>query len=272
MHIQSYDRQSIFYKILEPHLKNEPVFDVVFLHGLGGDSNALITLAKKTQEHIPNTKIILYDLRGHGLSTEKYPQNHDSFETIHTKDLQELLKALKIKNPILVGHCMGGMIAQEYATRELIPQPAQIITICSTPKLPNFFLFRQLWLKTLKKLSQNHKSAYKKRSVKTHLSCKNQSDFNLRRIWADIQSVGGFQRWLLAYGAVFGWTITKIEIIDKPKNLFILGKKDLILPLFLYLRQFNKLHKAKKMLINSNHISPLSNYEELAKIIAENMH
>ncbi len=82
--------------------------DLVFLHGAGGltaDDPFLNALAAKHHVYAPL-------IPGYGDSDEA-PEIRDMLDfTLHTWDVVE---ALGLKDPILVGHSMGGMIAAEMA-------------------------------------------------------------------------------------------------------------------------------------------------------------
>ena len=85
--------------------KGEPL---VFLHGAGGvlaDDPFLAALAQKYHVYAPLTP-------GYG-DSEECGEIRDMLDyTLHTWDVVD---ALGLKNPILVGHSMGGMIAAEMA-------------------------------------------------------------------------------------------------------------------------------------------------------------
>lgn len=82
--------------------------DLVFLHGAGGvtaDDPFLKALAAKYRVHAPL-------LPGYGDSAE-CPELRDMLDfTLHHWDV---VAALGLKNPVLAGHSMGGMIAAEMA-------------------------------------------------------------------------------------------------------------------------------------------------------------
>lgn len=81
---------------------------LVFLHGAGGvtpDDPLLAELARTHTVYAPLTP-------GYG-DSEECPEIRDMLDfTLHTWDVVE---ALGLKDPILVGHSMGGMIAAEMA-------------------------------------------------------------------------------------------------------------------------------------------------------------
>ena len=82
--------------------------DLVFLHGAGGvtaEDPFLKALAEKHHVYAPL-------IPGYG-DSEECPEIRDMLDfTLHTWDVVE---ALGLKDPILVGHSMGGMIAAEMA-------------------------------------------------------------------------------------------------------------------------------------------------------------
>ena len=82
--------------------------ELVFLHGAGGitaDDPLLAELAKSHRVYAPL-------IPGYG-DSEEAPEIRDMLDfTLHSWDV---VKALGLKDPVLVGHSMGGMIAAEMA-------------------------------------------------------------------------------------------------------------------------------------------------------------
>lgn len=271
MYLSSFDGLPLFYDVLKPKIVGQNTLTVVLLHGLGGDSNALIPLARALQNHLPDLQIILPDLRGHGLSTKKYPQNAKCIEAVFTKDLHFFLKKLKIKNFTLVGHSMGGIVVQEYLSQHLLPSPRRSSVICSLPQAPNTFLFRNFWFKILKKLPLNASKRYQKRSPEFHLSLKDYHEYYPPRVSTDIHNIGGLLRWLLIYGSVFGWKSKNTHSLNTPKTTYILGKRDLVLPLFYQKIRLKKVPKALKIFLDSNHLLPLSQTNQVTQCLVEDL-
>ena len=85
--------------------KGEPL---VFLHGAGGVTAEDPLLAKLAETH----RVFAPLLPGYGDSEECSELRNMLDVTLHTWDVVE---ALGLKDPILVGHSMGGMIAAEMA-------------------------------------------------------------------------------------------------------------------------------------------------------------
>ena len=82
--------------------------DLLFLHGAGGhmaDDPLIVALARKY-------RVVAPLLPGYGRSTGEDGLRDMLDVTLHSLDV---LAALKLKKPIVVGHSMGGMIAAEMA-------------------------------------------------------------------------------------------------------------------------------------------------------------
>ena len=83
---------------------------LVFLHGWGQN----IDMMRPIGDKIKDNRIIIVDLPGFGDSPEPNEiwSMYDYADMIH-----ELLKSLKVDNPILIGHSFGGKISLIYASK-----------------------------------------------------------------------------------------------------------------------------------------------------------
>ncbi|CAN5145828.1 alpha/beta fold hydrolase [soil metagenome] len=81
---------------------------VVILHGLFGSSDNWFTLAKKLSE---KNKVYLLDLRNHGNSFHAEEFNYQ----VMAQDVLNFLEEHKIKQPVIIGHSMGGKVAMTIA-------------------------------------------------------------------------------------------------------------------------------------------------------------
>ena len=81
---------------------------VVLLHGLLGSSENWHTVARSLAG---SYRAIVPDLRNHG----KSPHSSDFNYPLLAADLRELIGALRLTKPVLVGHSMGGKTAMELA-------------------------------------------------------------------------------------------------------------------------------------------------------------
>ncbi|MGH3901885.1 MAG: alpha/beta fold hydrolase [Pseudonocardiaceae bacterium] len=95
------------------HRPSQPEPPIVFVHGLRFDnlSSFYYTLANPLAQ--TGAEVILYDLRGHGLS-ERPPTGYRMSDSV--ADLAALLDALGIDGPVhLVGNSYGGTVALSFA-------------------------------------------------------------------------------------------------------------------------------------------------------------
>lgn len=100
---------------------------VVFLHGAGVDNTMFD--AQFTSVHNAGLRAITYDLRGHGAS---HLSNGTRFRgTDALDDLTALIEHLGVERPALVGHSLGGNIAQAL-TRRLSARVGRVVVVDST--------------------------------------------------------------------------------------------------------------------------------------------
>lgn len=101
---------------------------LVFSNSLGTDYRTW----QKVADHLSSEfRLIFYDKRGHGLSSA--PQAPYTMDN-HIGDLAGLLDHLEIKNAVIVGLSVGGLIGQGLAKQR--PDLVQALVLCDTaPKI-----------------------------------------------------------------------------------------------------------------------------------------
>ncbi len=104
---------------------NKSKESLVFLHGWGQNIEMMMGLAKP---FIKKYNVLILDLPGFGNSSEP-----DDVWSIYdyAEMLDLILKKLKIKNPILIGHSFGGKISLCYAIKY---NPKKIVLLASPYK------------------------------------------------------------------------------------------------------------------------------------------
>lgn len=100
---------------------------VVFLHGAGMDHTMFLAQAGAVQAG--GYRAVLLDLRGHGESELATGMRFTAEDAL--ADLAGLLDALELDRPVLVGHSLGGNLAQAF-TREHPERVAGLIVVDST--------------------------------------------------------------------------------------------------------------------------------------------
>ena len=100
------------------YFDNESDVSLIFLHGWGQNIDMMMSLAKPFTK---KNKVLLIDLPGFGLSNEPHEvwSLYDYADMVH-----ELVKKLKLKNVVLIGHSFGGKISicysLKYETNKLV--------------------------------------------------------------------------------------------------------------------------------------------------------
>ena len=98
-------------KVNYEFINNKSKKTLIFLHGWGQNIQMMIPIAKP---FLKDYNVLIVDLPGFGKSTEPtYAWSLDDYvEMVHS-----LVKELKIKNPVLIGHSFGGKISIIYASK-----------------------------------------------------------------------------------------------------------------------------------------------------------
>lgn len=100
---------------------------IVMIHGFGGEGSSFRVLDKILSR---NFRTIELDMRGHGKSDTSEGVTID----LLARDLKDLLEALKLEKPVLVGWSMGGAVVFDYIKQFGIDNIAGLILIETTPK------------------------------------------------------------------------------------------------------------------------------------------
>src|SRR3989338_10364946 len=85
---------------------------LVFLHGGTGTSASLL----QQEEYFSKTgfSVLFIDFRGHGKSDRGRGKDFFRSENL-VSDVFRVTEALSIPNAVLIGHCVGSFVAQEFA-------------------------------------------------------------------------------------------------------------------------------------------------------------
>ena len=102
---------------------------IVIMHGIFGSSDNWLTQAKLLS---PSYRVFSLDVRNHGQSEHTEEFDYPAM----VSDLVEFLDSHQLKDPIIVGHSMGGKIAMNFAIAH--PQRLQkLIVVDIAPKAYN---------------------------------------------------------------------------------------------------------------------------------------
>lgn len=258
-YFQSFDKAKIYYT-KSGHGKKW----LIFLHGFGGD----LTAWQKERAYFArrNISTIAMDLRGHGLSERSSDKDFYKIENF-SKDLHSLMEKEKIKNPVILGHCFGGMVSIHF--QATYPKISKALILIDTSFKPPFFSYSPVERAFLKHL-------FELLRFLPDLNLKGHRDFNqfiggpdidLKRILSDMLHTSLRSYLTICESLVDLDAKTLLDKITVP-TLVIEGTSDIIFPpsIALYL---NKRIKTSQLdfIEGANHILVLNNPKDLEKSI-----
>jgi pimeloyl-ACP methyl ester carboxylesterase len=103
---------------------------VIFLHSFGGDSSHWASQLDLLRHH---RRALAIDLRGHGKSAR--PQDMDYSIGAFVNDLETVVKEIKLRRFVLVGHSLGAAVANAYAAKHP-RQVAGLVLVGAGARMP----------------------------------------------------------------------------------------------------------------------------------------
>lgn len=234
---------------------------LIFLHGFGGDLTAW--QKEKTYFTKLGYSTLSLDLRGHGLSDKSDDINFYKLDNF-AKDLSLLLQKEQIKEPVLIGHCFGGMVTIYFQT--LFPNHSKALILVDTsykpPFIGNNFVPRVLFsyfFKLFSKIFPNV-AIYGHADFNQFLGT---PDIDLKRVLSDILHTS-LKSYFNLCQTIAGFDAK--ELLDKISvpTLIVEGTDDTIFPpdIAKYLHARIKSSQLE-MIAGANHILVLNNPKEL---------
>ncbi len=241
----------------------------VFLHGLGGCAGAW----EETQVYLyqrHHISSIAFDLPGHGFSGDPLSAPELTPEAM-AKQVGECLQQLPFnQKPILVGHCLGGMVATQVAARDesMFSGLALINTIIKTPGYMRLInplgLFSQMLL-----LVARVNSGKRSKTRRDYARFKHTGDFSLFRYLNDI-AFTSLRNHLSAFAPVFAYDATReAKKLALPIEI-IAGTRDKLFLPFVARHMARALPQAALVWIDKgNHVMLLAKHETIARKLVE---
>jgi pimeloyl-ACP methyl ester carboxylesterase len=255
----SFDGTKIFYNIAGT---DKGKGTIIFLHGLGGNLRVWDTQLSYFQKKGYQT--IAFDLRRHGLSDR--PKNTKDY-TIEkfAKDIITFFKIYPQKKVIIIGHCLGGIVALKIVKYiKIKPKAIILISTATDPLRSHRFLYKYFKFLRLA-ASIPIKFPLRIRQIKqiSFEKFSGTNDFDPQRIISDI-----FHTTLSSYLATSSYATTinnteSLKYITCP-TLIIHGAKDHIFPISAAHRLHDDIKYSKLIILpTANHIIPINNPKEL---------
>ncbi len=260
-YFESFDGSKIYY---EKSVKDKNKW-LIFLHGFGGDLGAW----EKEISYFTNLNYstLALDLRGHGYSAKSEDSAFYNL-TNFAKDLNLLLEAEKIKKPIIIGHCLGGMVAIYYQT--LFPDQSRALILVDTSYKPPFIgnnfvgqVFFSYFFKLFSKILPNmgfYGHADFTRFIGT-------PDIDLKRILSDMMHTS-LKSYFTLCESLTGLNIKRLLDKITVPTLIVEGTKDSIFPLDIAEYLHSRIKTSQLDFIEgANHILVINNPQELSESI-----
>lgn len=238
---------------------------LIFLHGFGGDLGAW----EKEISYFKNLgySTLALDLRGHGLSSKSEIQDFYKLENF-AKDLKLLLETEKIKNPVILGHCFGGMVATYFQTQ--YPQISKALILIDTSFKPPFISphgVPQVFLKHLFDLLIKIMPNIKTPGHADFDQFVGGPDIDLKRILSDMLHTS-LKSYLLLCDQLTGLNTKNLLSKIKVPTLIIQGSEDSIFPIEVAQYLHSRIKKSQLDIIEgANHILVLNNPKQLEQSI-----
>ena len=237
---------------------------LIFIHGLSGSSSAWLTYEKKFEKKY---NLLFLDIRGHGKS--KKLKNYEDYEIgKFSQDIYDLIIHLNIEKPTLISHSFGTFIALEFLAKY------QNMVISSIFLSPGFCIKNKGSVKIIKFLLQPSVKVFSLipffSRIGSHVDYsqyKNTGDWNIRRMFADINNTG-LRVFMYCLKQLYQYNPESfLDTIDVPV-LIMHGKIDTIFPVKNSLITAERIKSSKLIILNdTDHIMVLNNFPEVSQAI-----
>lgn len=251
----SFDNTKIYYEISHSDITHKNT--LIFLHGLGGD----LSDWDRERKYFSNLgyKTILVDLRGHGFSERKTDIKYYNFDSF-VEDIVSLIKHEKLKKPVIIGHCFGGMVTMILAGKH--PEIADALVLIDTgyksPRLSNL-VANNYPLKELYLLIMKFAPKYYFKGHADNTGFTDSADYDWKRIFSDVSHVS-LKSYMMISKNLWNFNIIKTLENIKIPTLVVEGLRDSIFPPNIAKKIHKRIIKSDMLLIkNANHILVTNN-------------
>ncbi len=236
------DGARIYYRYLD---KKRPW--LVFLHGGTGCMAAFFNQEKFFLKK--GFSLLFIDLRGHGKSDKGETKEFFEFRKF-ARDVKAVLDKRGISKMMLIGHCFGSLVAQEFVAR--YPRMVDKLVLINSGLVPFKNKVRRILIKLFAGLMALAPLGGKKGHPDYSMQI-GRRDISLRGVLCDLV-YSGSKTFLFTYLASADFKSPIKRRVEKP-TLLIHGEKDIIIP---YRNSF-ELQKvfpnSRVVLLSTNHIS-----------------
>lgn len=261
LYLTSFDKARIYY---HKTVKNPDKW-LVFLHGFGGDLGAW----EKEISYFTalGYSILALDLRGHGLSDKSEDLSFYNLENF-AKDLNLLLEYEQIKKPVIIGHCLGGLVTIYFQT--MFPNKSKALILVDTSYKPPFIGSNFVAQAFLKQFFRLFSKIFPNLAVYGHADFNRflgTSDIDFKRLLSDMMHTS-LKSYLTLCQSLVGFNAK--QLLDKISvpTLVVEGTDDTIFPPDIARYLHSRIKTSELDLIEgANHILVLNNPKQLEESI-----
>lgn len=243
---------------------------LIFLHGGGGSLSAWNILLPYFKDDTGT--LIAVDLRGHGLSGKPKEVNDYSLEN-HSEDILNILKQENVEKGVIVGHCLGSMVAATFAA--IYPQKVRKLILINTNYELPWFISRTPFKQILYLIFDVGRYlipfiATSKERV-DYSRFLGSFDIDLLRLREDIEVMGVYSVIRQTMALLF-WNGKKYFSKIKVSTLVIAGTNDLFYPKGTGENLMKLNSRIRLEYVDSNHISIINSPREIYQNISTFLH
>ena len=233
---------------------------IIFIHGFPFNKSMWDGQRAELKE---NTRVIAYDIRGHGKSEEG---NEDFSIDLFVNDLIGLMDALKLDKVTLCGLSMGGYIALGAITK--YPERFDSLVLSDTNCIADTAEGKEKRMNAIKNIKENGVEKYTDEMIKNLFATESfstrQSVITRVKEMMNKTSQTSLCKTLLAL-AERKETCSKLEAIKVPV-LIIVGKEDKITPPAAARAMHEKIKDSRLCILNhAGHVANMENPEEFTE-------
>jgi pimeloyl-ACP methyl ester carboxylesterase len=256
----SFDEADIYYEVSNAS-SSAPV--LILCHGLGGD----ITAWDKERDYLltKGYSTVALDLRGHGLSQRGDNEKFYAMDSF-AQDILTLIQQEKLKEFIIVGHCLGGIVSLllqgKYQTKAkglvLVNTGYKVPfingTLADSPVFKNIFARISKYALPI--------------GTPGHVNFDNfigTGDINIGRLFSDIRHTS-LKSYLLICSSLLSFDGEELLKRIAVPTLVVQGKNDSIFPTAIAKELHKRIKNSELEIIpNANHVIVLNNPKDMAE-------
>ena len=242
---------------------------LLFLHGLGGNKDAWEEVRELLESKGWETFAI--NLRGHGDSGRPRKKGRYNIKWF-SSDIAELIKKEEMPRPVVIGHCLGGMVALYLAATMPHILSGLVLVGTGTQLEKGRGLTQQSLVQHLLSFGKTHTTTFYKKGRRDFSHLRGTGDYDIKRILSDIlyTAPASYLASLQTMTTFKGSSL--LPAVNTP-TLLVTGTKDSIFPpVHMQKIKDGVSHAVLRLIPGGNHVLVLNNSQILGTTIDSWLH